>query len=368
MGMNRWVWVGLLVTACTGGSATVDAGPDAGRYDLPGPYAVGSAHTTIHSRDGGRALPVELWYPAAGAPSDSSFPVEEFEAGARRTTLKAWVDEAPAKCTPRLARSQRDAVPAAGTAWPVVMMSHCTEGFRFSLHSIAERLASHGFVVAAPDHVDNTRFDAGAALNNTFLQVRADDISGVLDALLDASSVEVPAFLRGKFDAKRVGMVGHSFGAVTTAKVVERDARVKGGFLIAAPADSPFLNAGSVTAISRPLSYLLALEDNSISYLGNGFIRDNFARTPKPAWLLEVKEAGHWTFSDIAGLGGAYQPGCGAGFRDPDGGAFIYLDNDTGRGIAQRAVSAWAAQLLREEAGAAAELSVGSEFVVVKKR
>ncbi len=362
MGMNRWVWVGLLLGACTGGSPAVDAG----RYSAVGPFAVGSVHATMHNRDGGRALPVELWYPAAGG--TGSFPVEEFEEGARRTRLKAWVDEAPEKCTPRLAHSQRDAALAEGSAWPVVMMSHCTEGFRFSLHSIAERLASHGFVVAAPDHVDNTRFDAGAPLTNAFLAVRADDISGVLDALLDPGSTEVPAVLRGKLDAARVAMVGHSFGAVTTAKVVELDARVKGGFLIAAPADSPFLNAGSVTSIKRPLSYLLALEDNSISYLGNGFIRDNFARTPKPSWLLEVKEAGHWTFSDIAGLGGAYKPGCGDGLRDPDGGAFTYLDNDTGRGIAQRAVSAWAAQLLRDDAAAAFELSISSDVVTVKKR
>lgn len=362
------MWV-CLATGCVGASAQ-DAGVD---YDVSGPFAVGSVHTTIHNRDGGRALPVELWYPsvaAARAEAAAGFPVEEFEDGERRTQLAAWISQAPELCTPRQAHSARGAAVAAGSPWPLLMMSHCTEGFRFSMHTLAERLASQGFVVAAPDHVDNTRFDAGAPLSNAFLAVRADDVSSVLDALLDASSGEVPEALRGKLDATRVGVVGHSFGAVTAAKVVELDARVRGGFLIAAPADSPFLNSGGLAQIHRPLSYLLALEDNSISYVGNGFIRDNFAKGPRPSWLLEVSEAGHWTFSDIAGLGGAYLPGCGSGVRDPDGGSFTYLDNEVGRRIAMRAVTQWAAQLLRDDAAAATALGISeaSGTVRVKHR
>lgn len=342
--------------ACSGPATPGDAGVDGGSvFDAPGPHRVGSKHLEVTVN--GRVLPVELWFPTTATAEE--FAVEEFEDGARRTELASWIQQAPAACTPRKAHSARNAAPT-GAALPLVLMSHCTQGFRFSLHSIAERLASHGFLVAAPDHVDNTRFDAGAPLNNAFLSVRADDVSGVLDALLDA----------GTADPARVAMVGHSFGAVTTAKVVERDARVKAGFLIAAPADSPFLNAGAVANIKRPLTYLLALEDNSISYLGNGFIRENFAKTPKPAWLIEVAEAGHWTFSDIAGLGGAYLPGCGDGLRDPDGGRFTYLDNDVGRGIAQRYVTAWAATTLNTDADAKAALgqAVPVAAVTVKKR
>lgn len=368
--MGRFV-IALVMSGCVT-SGTGDAGPDASRYDGPGAFAVGSAHTVISSRDGGRMLPVELWYPAteaARAEAAAGFPVEQFEEEPRRAQLATWVQQAPEACTPRLAHSARGATPATGP-FPLLMLSHCTEGFRFSLHSIAERLASHGYVVAAPDHIDNTRFDSTASLNNAFLAVRANDVSSVLDALLDSSSTQVPAALRGQVNATRVAVVGHSFGAVTAGKVVETDARVKGAFLIAAPVDSPLLNSGSLAAIAKPLSYLLATEDNSISYLGNGFIRDNFAKSPRPSWLLEVKEAGHWTFSDIAGLGGAYLPGCGMGMHDPDGGVFTYLDNELGRSIAQRAVTAWADQLLREDADAAAALSAGfpGDVVAVKRR
>ena len=357
----------LLISGCVTNSP-----PDAGRdFDAPGPNVVGSMHTTLHNRDGGRALPVELWYPAVAEARDEAavgFPLEDFESEPRRAQLASWIQQAPPACTPRLAHSARDAAPSAGGAWPVLRFSHCTGCFRFSMHSLAERLASQGFVVVAPDHVDNTRFDATAAISNAFLAVRADDLSSALDALLAPDAGEVPPSLRGRFDPERVAVIGHSFGAVTAGKLVEVDSRVRAAFLIAAPVDSPFLNSGSIARATRPLSWLLALEDNSISYLGNGFIRDNFARAPKPSWLVEVSEAGHWTFTDIAGLGGDFLPGCGSGVRDPDGGAFTYLDNDLGRAIAQRFVTAWAVNTLLAEPGAAEALSEAQPADLVQVR
>lgn len=369
--MRAWALaLGVMAAGCTA-STTPDAGPDAGAYDEPGPYAVGSAHATLSTRDGGRVLSVELWYPAtadARAEAATGFPMAEFEAEPRRTQLAGWIAQAPEPCTPRLAHSARGAPLAAGAPWPLLLFSHCTECFRFSMHSLAERLASHGFVVAAPDHLDNTRFDATAPLTNAFLAVRAGDLSGVLDLLLDPNASAVPEAVRGQLDPARVGVVGHSFGAVTAGKFVELDARPRGAFLIAAPVDSPFLNSGAITRVTTPMSWLLALEDNSISYLGNGFIRDNFARAPKPSWLIEVNEAGHWTFSDIAGLGGDYLPGCGEGRRDPDGGVFTYLDNDVGRRIAQRYVTAWAAHVIHGEEAAGTSLSTPVDFVSVRQR
>jgi hypothetical protein len=249
-----------LVVACVGGPQ-MDAGVDP--YTAPGRFAVGSRHLIVTVGDAGRVLPVELWYPASG--TTESFPVETFEDGARRTQLAGWIAQAPEACTPRLAHSTRDAPRADGSSFPLLVFSHCTECFRFSLHSVAERLASHGFVVAAPDHVENTRFDATAPLTNAFLDVRAADCSGVIDALL-APSAPLP------IDPSRIAAFGHSFGAVTTAKLVEKDARVRAGLLIAAPADSPFLNGGALPRVTKPLSFLLAMEDNSISVLGNEFI------------------------------------------------------------------------------------------------
>lgn len=353
----RLAWLIFVVSACSAGSGQpVDAGRS---FDTNGPWAVGNTHLTIASADGGRQLPVELWYPAAaGTPIDATFAVEDFEQGERRMQLAAWVAEAPEACTPRLAHSTPQAPLAdSATPFPLVLVSHCTRGFRFSMHTMAERLASQGFVVAAPDHVDNTRFDNQATVSNAFLAVRTEDLRSTLDALLAAQDPQVPAQFHGRLDSSRVGAIGHSFGAVSVGRLVELDARVKGALLIAAPVDSPFLNSGSLPRITRPLSWLLARDDNSISYLGNGFIRDNFAKAPKPSWLVEVDDTGHWSFSDIAGLAGDYQPGCGQGTRDDpsDAGAFTYLDNARARAIGARIAAAWAAQqVLDDPAGGAA--------------
>lgn len=347
----------LSLMACPAASI-VDAGEN---FDAPGVYATGVTHLTV-TTDGGRVLPVEVWYPAADSARDASnagFAVEMFESDpVRSAQLSAWIDVAPEKCTPRRALGARDAPHATGR-FPLIVFSHCDKGFRFSMHTLAARLASHGFFVAAPDHVDNTLFDAGAPLNDAFLAVRANDIEAVIDELLASSEFDA--------DETRIAMVGHSFGAVTTARVVELDARVKAGFLIAAPADS-ILNSGGITRVERPLSWLLAMEDNSISYIGNDFIRDNFVHAPRPTWLIEVENAGHWSFSDIAGLGGSFVPGCGDGVRELDGGTFTYLDNDEARALAERTITAWARFVVDGDASAKAALSDEQPGTHVKQR
>lgn len=333
------VFAVLLLSACSSAPSN-DAGIDV--WGSAGPYAVGVKTITVQT-DGGRTLPVEIWYPAIDAARSADFAVADFEAGARRDTLNGWLSTTPELCSPRRALGSRDAAPFDDSARPLIVFSHCTECFRFSMHSLAARLASHGFVFAAADHVTNTGFDSTAPLTDAFLAVRANDVSAVISAMTNV-------------DSSRIAVVGHSFGAVTAARVVEIDSRVKAGFLIAAPADSPFLNSKRITHIQKPLSWLLAMEDNSISFIGNDFIRENFVKVPRPNWLIEVENAGHWSFSDIAGLGGSYAPGCGDGLRDPDGGAFTYLDNDVARAIAHRTVTAWAAFVLNGDESARAAL------------
>jgi len=342
--------------------------------DGPGPWAPATAHFRLDADGSGRALEVEAWYPAPASrasEAEEGFPVEAFETGERRAQLAAWVAQAPEACTPRRAHSVRDAEPAShDRPFPVLLMSHCTGGFRFAMHSVAERLASHGFVVLAPDHLGNTHFDDSAKLDDAFLAVRAADISRVLDAALVDGAPALPAALRGRLDGTRVAIVGHSFGAVTAGKVLELDARVRAGLLFAAPVDSPVLNSGGLSRIHRSLSWVLAREDGSISSTGNQFIRENVAAAPRPTWLVELEDAGHWSFTDIAGMGGAFLPGCGSGVRDPGGAPFTYLSNDVARAAAQRYAVAWARAMLLNEADAVAQMekAVPGDVVRVWKR
>src|SRR6185503_13343779 len=136
------------------------------RFEEPGPFPVGNTRFAVTST-GGRTLLVEAWYPAdesERADAELGFPIEEFvPAGPDRDAFVTMLATAPDPGTRRQTRSKLDAIPASAPAeFPVAVFSHCHECTRFSSFSIAERLASFGTVVLAPDHTTNTLFDGTA--------------------------------------------------------------------------------------------------------------------------------------------------------------------------------------------------------------
>jgi dienelactone hydrolase len=286
--------------------------------------------------------------------------------------MRALLESVPEQCTRRETSSSQGAQPAASPAeLPLVIFSHCHECTRYSSFSLAERLASHGIVVAAPDHARNTLFDSGAMLNVAFLATRASDISAVLDELLTANSQALPELLQGRFDANRVAVAGHSFGAVTAGKVLQDDPRFKAGLIMAAPFESPVFPGVSVANVAEPLLFIVAVEDNSIGSLGNSVIRANYDAAVSPAWKIEIADAGHWSVSDIAGIVPQFGAGCGEGERQTvPGESFTYLDNVLARDItATYGMLFFAAQLLGDdEAGQALGVSTHPDIVDVQMK
>lgn len=349
-------------------------------YGQAGPHPVGHARIEIDDASGTRVLPVELWYPADAADAEAAelgVPIEEFEPpGPLRDQLAALVAEAPAGCTRTQTRSAAEALPdLAAAPYPLVVFSHCHQCLRFSSFSVAERLASHGFAVAGVDHVDNTLYDGlagtGVEISEAFLAVRASDVARVLDVLLDQGAAEPPPELVGRFDATRVGAMGHSFGAATIGRVLQDDDRVRAGLVIAAPVQSPLLPGSMLADIAEPMMMLLAQEDNAILEVGNNFMRSNFDEANPPVWLVEFADAGHWSFSDVCGLVPEFDPGCGEGERQTDPGTpFTYLDNELARDVTATHAARFFAARLRDEAAADAALDVAdpAEIVTVSVR
>jgi dienelactone hydrolase len=370
----RFALLGLFLscsTACSDDEKPSDGGPkpsgDAGATSVDpskaGPYAVGTTRFELAAHDS-RTLPVQLWYPAAESARSEATAGHDFAdiepAGVRHDKLAALVAAAPAKCTSRKMHAAIDAPAAEQSArWPVVLFSHCHLCARYSELSVAERLASWGFVVAGPDHEGNTVYDgveAPSALTPEFLQTRGKDMKDVLDEVLDGGD-GVPEALRGHLDEARIGMFGHSFGSITTGLVLQDDPRVKAGAMLAAPPENPLLPGVTLANLTKPGFFFLAEEDNSIGAAGNTYIQDNYDAYPAPAWLLSVKDAGHWSFSDIAGMAEFLAPGCGQGQRQEDPTeTFSYIDNDAGRDIARTYVTAFLASELLNDTDAAAYL------------
>ena len=196
------VTVAIVVTlAASLAACTDDAAP--GPQDVVrdpavrGPWQVGV--TTLTATDPAwptRDLTIEVWYPAvpaAGAELDSQFGIA--------------------------LSSVRDAPPdPRGGPFPLIAFSHGNGGVRFQSVYLTEHLASHGFVVVAPDHPGNTITDDSAARRPEVLRGRPHDVRRAIDAALAASAGADPR-LAGMIDGDHVAITGHSYGAYTSLVV-----------------------------------------------------------------------------------------------------------------------------------------------------
>ncbi|HSV73505.1 MAG TPA: hypothetical protein VLH79_07080 [Chthonomonadales bacterium] len=121
-------------------------------------------------------------------------------------------------------------LPEAEGAAPVVLFSHGLGGTRRGSAYLAKHWAARGYVAVFLQHPGSdgsvwrgerlaNRMDAmrRAASGRNLLQ-RARDVPAVLDQLERWSRQDGHA-LAGRMDLQRVGMSGHSFGAVTTQAV-----------------------------------------------------------------------------------------------------------------------------------------------------
>jgi dienelactone hydrolase len=294
--------------------------------DERGPFGAGVVHTELTDASRERTIPVEIWYPT-DAVEGSGESLTQFAAeGSDRDALGALLADAPADCTSQRSAATRGAPLAAfdGNA-PLVVLSHCHGCTRFAYTRIAEHLASRGFVVAAPDHVGNTLYDtlrdALLPLEASTLELRAADISAVIDMMTSESA---PVEVRGRIDAERIAAAGHSFGSVTTGRVLVLDDRAKVGIALAAPFESPLLPGVAMTDIAEPVLFVVATEDNSITEFGNNFIRDNFEDAQPGTYKLELVDAGHWSFTEICALTDSFDPCCGEARRQTNGRTFTY--------------------------------------------
>lgn len=353
----------IAVAACRDGGKD---GETPSAFESPGPYPVGNATFLVTDSASGRVLLTEVWYPAAEsarAAADAGAPIEEFvPAGANRDAFVALLPAAADPGTRRRTSSARDAIPATGGPWPVAAFSHCHGCLRFSSFTVAERLASHGVVVLAPDHPDGDLFARlGGTLSGItpeFLAVRGGDMSAMISLVLTSAGTLLPAGLA--LDPDRIGAFGHSYGAATTGYLLHEDSRIKAGAALAAPMSNPLFPAVTMAGIAEPTFLLVAREDNSITETGNDFIRLNFADAAAPSAIAEVADAGHWSFSDLCGITPAYEAGCVEGAtRQTNGEPFTYLDVTAGRQIAASYVTAFFAARLQNDPTGAAYLESG---------
>ncbi len=121
-------------------------------------------------------------------------------------------------------------LPPAKSAAPIVLFSHGLGGSREGDVFLGEHWAKRGYVAVFLQHpgsdtsvwLDAEKGQRLAAMkqaaNVENFVLRVEDVHAVLDGLTTWNATEHHA-LKGRLDLSRVGMSGHSFGAVTTQAV-----------------------------------------------------------------------------------------------------------------------------------------------------
>ncbi|MBO87509.1 MAG: hypothetical protein CL927_19340 [Deltaproteobacteria bacterium] len=232
---------------------TTDTGsPDVSAPDEPGPWVVGHTSTALEDViEPGRTLPIDIWYPAEPGS----------EAGA---TPAAY----PLLGSIALPSTQAyDGLPVADLDAPLLIFSHGYGGIRIQSTALMEALASHGFVVASAGHTGNTQ-SAPEDSFDTAASRRVPDVQAVIDWFTSGAA---PA--ADQVDLSRLGVLGHSFGGMTTLGV-------GAGWAGAPPIDG----VGALMPISAVVDDDLQADDRSSSYAG--FTAEQLATITQPVLLL----------------------------------------------------------------------------------
>lgn len=179
----------LLLLACTGAEPDVEPHFDA--PDGPGSF---TPVTLEDALDGTTVeLPVQLWWPSRDADRGSVAEYDDLITGEARTQGDVTCDGGPL---------------------PVVVFSHGNSGIRWQSTFLTERLAAHGYVVVAPDHVDNTLFDIDDALRDAVAVRRPQDVRDAYDW-----AVTRPEVADCVDPSAGYAVIGHSFGGYTSLAI-----------------------------------------------------------------------------------------------------------------------------------------------------
>jgi dienelactone hydrolase len=318
-GLLGWLWVDhsreTMLPAPTGsyevGRVTYDW-IDAGRLNPYSPVA-GTK----------QELAVWLWYPAAVVISSQAAEylpaywrsaLEHHQGFVMSRLLSRDLSRVKSHSWSDTAVSQRDAM------YPVIVLRAGGGALSSDYTSIAEDLASHGYVVVsmdAPYRTVLTAFpDGRVAYRNTqsdfdsmpyavgekaatqLMGVWIEDVKFVLQRLQELNAKDPSGQFQGKLDLQRVGIVGHSLGGATAAQFCHDDAQCS------AAIDIDGIPFGSVVqeSLHQPFFFILSdhrKESGPEPPLVKGKMESIYSKLPvETRWQVMIDGANHFSFSD----------------------------------------------------------------------
>lgn len=242
--------------------------------------------------------PLSVWYPAdSGAVASMETEVYD-SAQAIPAAFRALIPESMQSAVET--NSHLDAPPAVGDTYPIVIYSHGFGGHRDVAIFLTTHMASHGFVVASPEHIHRNLPAQAFGTAESSPEKDQADVANTLAALDAAFGDSV--------DTARVGIIGHSAGARTALNALANESVLAaiplagGGTAPPEAADKPILVIVAELDLTVPTENSLASYDSA----------------PGPRTFVNLAQAGHNSFTDscpviLAGGGlGMLEPLLGA--------------------------------------------------------
>jgi dienelactone hydrolase len=270
-----------------------------------------------------REVLVWIWYPSVAAASGA--PAEYLTAAWRLAlaqhsgalmsqflTRDLSLVQAHSTSDPDISTEQR--------SYPVVIMRAGGGALTTDFTTLAEDLASHGYIVVGfdapyrtfvvvlpdgrvvirPPTNDPEDMETGQAnrLINRLLLMWTSDTKFVVSQLERLNAADPSGKFTGRLDMQRLGMFGHSFGGAQALQFCHDDPRCKAGIDIDG---APY---GSVVqeGLKQPFMFIFSDHSREVSDPANrqigADIQSIYRRLPDGRLMITIRGANHFSFSD----------------------------------------------------------------------
>jgi dienelactone hydrolase len=278
-----------------------------------------------------RTVFVWIWYPSAAT---EAVPKAEYLPGPWKSALEETSGVLMSDFLTRdlaavkVNSSENPAVSSEEASYPVVLMRAGGGALTADFTTLAEDLASHGYVVVgfdAPyrtgvvvfpdghvvtrpreDNPETLGFEDAKRLANKLLPMWTSDAAFVVDRLQRLSEADPSRRFSGRLDLARLGIFGHSFGGATALQFCHDDSRCKAGM------DIDGLPFGSVVrdGVKQPFMFLLSDHTADLSTAEGreaaADIQSIYDHLTEGRQLLMIRGANHFSFSDQILLKSSY--------------------------------------------------------------
>jgi predicted dienelactone hydrolase len=297
-------------------------------YAWTNPAATGESAASPASK---REVVVWLWYPSGAMPPGTT---AEYLPAPWRAALAQYSGVLLTEFFTRdlsLVRTHSTSDPDVSPeqrSYPVVIMRAGGGALTTDYTTLAEDLASHGYIVVGLDapyrtivvslphnrvvtrpptnDPEDLPADQASRLINKLLLMWISDMKFVVSQLENLNAADPSGKFTGRMDLQRLGMFGHSFGGAQALQFCHDDARCKAAIDL----DGALYGSVVQEGVKQPIMFVFSNHSHEISDPASKQIQADiesiYRRLPSDRFMITIRGAHHFSFSDQSLLKSQY--------------------------------------------------------------